>query len=152
MHVAARPIAGRPAYQSFSMVAVSRAAWDALGGLDAAIPFTYEDADFIRRALDAGYRCVAETGTGAVHRHSVTTSQHIRAVLPVSAYSALVYLDKWHPGHRRNAALIVAALVLRVPLAGFTRAAMGEHLRGIGAAIRAVTGGPRPELPGYGAL
>ncbi|MDF1706231.1 MAG: hypothetical protein P1U38_15795 [Aeromicrobium sp.] len=136
-------------YRSFSTVAISRSAWEAVGGLDPSMPFTFEDADFVRRATDLGVDSFAVTGSGADHLHSVSTGRHIASVLPVSTHSAIVYLDKWYTGlGLSNRALVAIALLIRIPLSPWTKAPKLPHLVGIARALRVVFG-VRPKLPPF---
>jgi len=134
------------AYRSFSAVAIRRDLWDTLGGLDERYGFTFEDVDFVRRAHALGYRSRTTIQAAARHSHSLTTTRHIADVLPVTAYSALEYLDTWY-GHRTIArGLIVAALLARVPLA-LLKSRRAQHLSGIGRSIRSIVNDTRPSLP-----
>jgi len=144
-----RPRPGVPSYQAYTMAVIRRGVWDGLGGVDTTIPFTYEDTDFARRAIDAGVTTQSIENTGVTHGHSVTTSSHVRVVLPVSAWSAVKYLDKWYGGHRWNVATVVLALYVRTVFAVFARADLRDHLAGIRGAIRALRTGHQPSLPPY---
>lgn len=140
-----RPADG-PTYRSFSAVGIARGAWDALGGLDTRYPFTFEDADFARRAAPAGFAATALSEPAARHLHSVTTSRWIAEVLPVSSYSALEYLDAWYGRRSAMRIVLVLALVIRAPIA-LLRKRRRLHMRGIVRAIKAIATDTRPSLP-----
>jgi GT2 family glycosyltransferase len=141
-------------YQSFSCVAISRRLWCAAGGFDENQPFTYEDADFVRRALSAGFTTIAATETGVTHMHSVSTGAYIDRVLPVATTSALAYLNKWHPQSGINRLTILSGLFFRILLVPLARSSKVQHLRGIRRAMVSVLASPRhtsskPLLPDY---
>ena len=52
-------------------------AWDRVGGLDIRYPFSYEDADFVRRARALGVQ-VSGMRTNVVHLHSQTAGSSLR--------------------------------------------------------------------------
>lgn len=143
------PAADEPWYKSFSFVAVSRGLWDALGGLDTRLPYTYEDADFTARAHALGADVRATPGSTAEHDGSSTSRRFIGRVLPVGTYSAVQYLRS--RGHRRAAArtVVSAALLVRLALVPLNSAAKGDHVRAIGRSLRAVWGATPPRLPAY---
>ncbi|WP_157981606.1 glycosyltransferase family 2 protein [Protaetiibacter intestinalis] len=145
---ARRPVTGMQ-YRSFSMVEISRSCWDDVGGLDPDIPFTFEDADFIRRATQLGYAAVASPDLAIAHRHSEASAQYIREVLPVSAWSAVAYLDKWRGKSSANLLTVRAALIARIPLLLFAKARFRDHLVGVLRAISASGRHVPPALPKY---
>lgn len=137
-----------PWYKSFSCSLISRGLWDELDGFDRRLIYTYEDADFGARALQAGATVLAPN-TGLLHEGNSTSKKHVATVLPVSVYSAREYLVSRGDGRIAASAVVAAALVVRclsTPMAGVP---MGAHLRGIGRGLRAVTSGPAPSLPRY---
>lgn len=136
-------------YKSFSCVCISRRLWDLLGGLDPSFPYTYEDADFTRRARAAGAEIHEVTYSAVAHEGSSTSRRHIGRVLPVSVWSARRYLISL--GHHPAAAagLLTAALALRTVFAPFADADVPDHVRGIGKAIAGVWRPVAPSLPSY---
>jgi GT2 family glycosyltransferase len=133
-------------YRSFSAVAIGRRAWDRAGGLDTRYPFTYEDADFVRRARGHGVQ-VRAIQTSIVHLHSQTGGRFITTVLPVATWSALEYLTKWFGNRTLHRWLLVLALGVRVPLAVLTTSQPRRQIRAIANAARALLIDERPSLP-----
>ena len=142
----------RPGYRSFSAVAVRRRTWTELGGLDPRFVFCFEDAFFVRAHLARGGRVPRAVDVGIAHHKSSTTSRHIARVLPAVAFSARTYLDAVGTPGRTADAIVVAALLVRAPLALFGSAAPRDHLRGIVRAIGAVLRRREPSLPAYDTL
>ncbi len=69
-------------YCSASSLLVSRAAWDAVGGLDDRYhPAYHEDVDFCLRLREAGYRIVYEPRSRITHRISQSTEVGFRDLL-----------------------------------------------------------------------
>jgi GT2 family glycosyltransferase len=135
-------------YRSFSAVAIGRRAWDRAGGLDTGFPFTYEDADFVRRARGHGVQ-VRGISTGIVHLHSQTGAKYITTVLPVATWSALEYLTKWF-GHRTlNRWMLLLALVVRTPIAVLTTSKPRRQLHAIANTASALVHDERPSLPDW---
>jgi GT2 family glycosyltransferase len=136
-------------YRPFSFVAVSRALWDELGGLDQSFVYTFEDADFARRARRAGATLSFPDDTGVVHARYGTSTSRIRAVLPCAAASTATYLQSLgvRPGLARAACL--AALTVRLPLVVLGDLPRREHAAGIWRAMGALASGARPSLPAY---
>ena len=139
----------RGVYRSFSAVAVSKALWDEIGPLDERMRFTYEDVDYVRRVLAARASVSAVSDSGIVHEHSVSGTRHIKAVLPVSAWGATVYLSTWETRPWVARAVVCSALVARLLLVPVSRGSRQAHLAGIGLALRAVVSGREPHLPKY---
>jgi GT2 family glycosyltransferase len=137
---------GKNSYRSFSAVAIGRHAWDSVGGLDTRYPFTYEDADFVRRAKALGVQ-VRGIRTSVVHLHSQTGGQFITAVLPVATWSALEYLTKWFGKRTLHRWLLVLALGVRAPIAALTMSRPRRQMRAIANAVRALLIDERPSLP-----
>lgn len=82
-------------FRPFSCVALNRALWERIGGLDERFIFTYEDAYFARQAAKIGTTVKFMTDTGVVHhRHSTARSAtgHNVAVAKASTWSAREYL------------------------------------------------------------
>lgn len=142
------------AYRSFSCVAISRQLWDLIGGFDPSLPFTYEDADLVRRAYQVGFSPVLASQSGVVHKHSVSSGQHVSAVLPVATYSGAVYLDKWYGKPVLNTMLLVSALFVRLFVVPFARPKKSSHIAGIAKAFSAVIRRRTcvPKLPLYGEI
>jgi GT2 family glycosyltransferase len=142
---------GENSYRSFSAVAIGRRAWDSAGGLDTGLPFTYEDADFVRRARGRGVQ-VRGISTGIVHLHSQTGAKYITTVLPVATWSALEYLTKWF-GHRTlNRWLLLLALVVRTPIAVLTTSTPRIQVRALANTASALLHDERPSLPDWGVV
>lgn len=137
---------GKNSYRSFSAVAIGRLAWDGVGGFDARYPFTYEDADFVRRARTLGVQVIG-TRTSIVHLHSQTSGQFITAVLPVATWSALEYLTKWFGNRTLHRWLLVLALGVRAPIAAMTMSRPRRQMRAVANAARALLVDDRPSLP-----
>jgi GT2 family glycosyltransferase len=137
---------GKNTYRSFSAVAIGRGAWDSAGGLDTRYPFTYEDADFVRRARARGVQ-VRGVPTSIVHLHSQTGGRLITTVLPVATWSALEYLTKWFGNRTLNRWLLVLALGMRTPIAVLTTSRPRRQMRAIANTARALLIDERPSLP-----
>lgn len=145
----AGPLDARTWFGPFSFAAVSRALWDDLGGLDPRLLFTFEDADFGRRAAEVGAEVLFGTETGVHHEASTTSRRHVDAVLPVAVWSACEYLSKWYLPRPIARAACIGALLLRlltVPVAGLAPA---SHAKGILRAIAALATGQTPRLPDF---
>jgi GT2 family glycosyltransferase len=137
---------GKNCYRSFSAVAIGRHAWDRVGGLDTRYPFTYEDADFVRRAMGVDVQ-VTGIRTSIVHLHSQTGGRFITAVLPVATWSALEYLTKWFGNRTLHRWLLVVALGVRAPIAAVTMSRPRRQIRAVANAARALLVDERPSLP-----
>lgn len=133
-------------FRAFSAVAIGRQAWDCVGGLDLRYPFSYEDADFVRRARARGVQ-LAGLRTGIVHLHSQTSGQFVTAVLPVATWSALEYLTKWFGRRTLQRWLLVVALGVRAPIAAATMPQPRRQIRAVANAARALLIDERPSLP-----
>jgi GT2 family glycosyltransferase len=142
---------GDKSYRSFSCVAISRELFDRSGGFDDDLVFTYEDADFVARAIKLGAVQRCPGGSGVVHAHSVSSGKHIDRVLPVATYSAAIYLDKKGGFTSLNTAIILSALVARLIFVPFTHSVKSKHVNAIFAAAVAVVKRFRekPRLPDY---
>ena len=138
-------------YRSFSAVAIGRHAWDRVGGLDTRYPFTYEDADFVRRAsgLDVQMKGMS---TSIVHLHSQTGGRFVTAVLPVATWSALEYLTKWFGKRTLHRCLLLLALGVRAPIAAATTPRPRRQLRAVANAARALLIDERPSLPEWSSV
>lgn len=136
-------------YASFSFVAIRKDLWQTLSGFDEKLPFTYEDADFVRRAYELGARAIIAPLPGARHEGSRTTSSYVDIVLPVTAWSAVKYLEKWTKSVPLSRVVVIAAMIMRIPLVLFSRANRRKHLIGILTSVRAVWICAEPELPNY---
>lgn len=133
-------------FRAFSAVAIGRHAWDRVGGLDLRYPFSYEDADFVRRARALGMS-VGGMRTGVVHLHSQTSGQFVTAVLPVATWSALEYLTKWFGRRTLHRWLLVLALCVRAPIAALTMPRPSRQIRAVANAARALLIHEQPSLP-----
>ncbi|MFJ4039436.1 hypothetical protein ACIPVB_15325 [Microbacterium sp. NPDC090007] len=139
----------RPGYKSFSAVAVRYRTWAELGGLDRRFVFCFEDAFFVRAHLARGGSTPRSVDVGVSHHKSSTTSRHIAHVLPAVAFSARTYLEAVGVHPRAADAVVVAALLVRVPLALFGSASPRAHVRGVSRAIGAIVRRREPSLPAY---
>jgi GT2 family glycosyltransferase len=141
-------------YRSFSCVAISRELFEKINGFDEDLVFTYEDADFVARAIEFGAVQKCATEGGVIHAHSVSSGRHVDRVLPVATYSAARYLDKRSGSFIANTIVIIFALAFRVLFVPFTRAKKINHLRGIFSSALAVArrSQHRPNLPDYTTL
>jgi GT2 family glycosyltransferase len=138
-------------YRSFSAVAIGRQAWDRVGGLDSRYPFTYEDADFVRRARVLGVQ-VKSMPTSVVHLHSQTGGRFVTTVLPVATWSALEYLTKWFGRRTLHRWLLIVALGVRAPIAAVTMSRPRRQLRAVANAARALLVDERPSLPEWDSI
>ena len=136
-------------YFPFSIVAISWQLWEAAGGLDERFPFTYEDADFTRRALDIGALQVQIQSDGISHLRSQTGRSQVATVLPVGAWSGYEYLKKWSGRRTLSAVICIAGLVFRFTLLPFSKAGLCNHMRGTIKAISAIARNEPPALPDY---
>jgi hypothetical protein len=137
-------------YTPFSVAAIQRQLWDDLGGLDERFPFMYEDADFARRAEQAGaVRIAVHVPDSVQHLRGVSGRSNVRKVFPTVTWSALQYLQKWGLRAPAARALCVVALVLRVPLLPFSRVPVGEHFRAVVSAMGVAVGTRRAALPRF---
>lgn len=139
----------RDLYRPFSFVAVSRALWQELGGLDQAYVYTFEDADFTRRASRVGASLTFPDDTGVVHARYGTSTSRVRAVLPCAAASTATYLESLGVRPRVARAVCLAALALRLPLVLAAEPPPREHAAGIRRAMSSLVSGARPDLPAY---
>lgn len=136
-------------YKSFSFVAISRGAWEALGGLNASIIYTYEDADFIRRAWAAGVD-VRDGGVGvSAHEGSRTSNSLVGTVLPVSVHSAGVYLRALGYSEIVIRGVLSAALVIRLVVSWGTKTRGRLHVQGIVRSLTQVWSARTPSLPRF---
>jgi GT2 family glycosyltransferase len=137
---------GKHSYRSFSAVAIGRHAWDRVGGFDTRYPFTYEDADFVRRSRALGVQ-VSGMRTSIVHLHSQTSGQFVTAVLPVATWSALEYLTKWFGKRTLHRWLLLFALGVRAPIAAVTMSQPRKQMRAVANSARALFNDEQPSLP-----
>jgi GT2 family glycosyltransferase len=137
---------GKQTFRAFSAVAIGRQAWDRVGGLDLRYPFSYEDADFVRRARTLGVQ-VSDMRTSIVHLHSKTSGRFATVVLPVATWSALEYLTKWFGKRSLHRWLLVVALGVRAPIAAATMPEPRRQIRAAANAARALMVDQRPSLP-----
>jgi len=135
-------------YRSFSSVAIGRHAWDSVGGIDTRYPFTYEDADFVRRLRARGVQIIG-VPTSVVHLHSRTSNKWVTTVLPVSTWSALEYLSKWYGNRSLHRWLLIIALFVRGPIAAGTSRRPFKQLQAVSNSIAALFHNRRPSLPDW---
>jgi GT2 family glycosyltransferase len=137
-------------FAPFSFVAVDSSVWRRLGGLDERFPFTYEDADFVRRCNAAGTIRVTIDGHGTIrHLRGLTGRSNVRRIVPVGTWSAYQYLVKWGTPSFVARSLCILALAVRIPLVPFARTNTRDHLAGVGNAAVGLLLSRRPELPRY---
>lgn len=141
-----------PFYKAFNLVAISREAWELVGGLDPRLVFCYEDADFVRRYTAASGLLPRVRALDVRGERSASTRRHIESVLPVIVHSAREYLLLLGIPRRRADRLIGAALCLRIGLAPFSHAPLRAHLRGIRRSRHLLRTGTVPRLPDYDSL
>ncbi|MBJ7452382.1 MAG: hypothetical protein JHC71_09895, partial [Blastococcus sp.] len=140
-----RPLATEPTprrddiYPSFGMVAISSRLWQQVDGMEEQLPFCYEDAWFVRKAWAAVPDLRLTTfDLGVPHSVSSSTGAKIHLVLPVIAWSAVVYLQLLGVPPLLARAVCVVALVVRAPLSLAGSANRRRHLLGIGRSVRAL--------------
>ncbi len=136
-------------FRPFSIVMISRGLWDGIGGLDEDMPYTFEDADFARRAELAGADLRFPATEGIRHPASSTSKRHVDKVVPVAAWSAASYMTRWYtpPGVAR--ALCAGALATRALFVPITPADRRSHLVGIRRGISALLTNRKPDLPDF---
>lgn len=143
--------AGGNSYRSFSAVAIGREAWDCVGGFDTRYPFTYEDADFIRRTTEHGVQ-VKTMPSSIVHLHSQTSGRFVTAVLPVATWSALEYLTKWFGRRTLQRGLLLVALGLRAPIAVVANPRPRKQIRAVINTAKALVNDEKPSLPAWASV
>lgn len=132
----------------FVCVAVTRRAWEILGGFDARFPLYFEDADLLARAQLHPTVEVSVALLDVVHAQSATSRTQLSHILPLMATGARNHLQI-HCGMRRTtaAAIVTAGLVARslgwVPL----RADRAMEWRAVRRAIAATWSSEPPPLP-----
>ncbi len=108
---------------------VRRACWEELGGFDESFFLYYEDADFCRRAWDAGWSVWYEPGLRITH----FTPLHTRPVPPelrlMTRHALLTYAEKYWGTRRRKAlaGVVWMEAVLRRAQAYLTRRPCALH-------------------------
>lgn len=137
------------AFRPFSIALVSHGLWEALGGLDESMPYTFEDADFGRRAVAEGAEVEFPTLEGIVHPASSTSRRHVDTVMPVAVWSAMNYLAKWYVPRPVARAMVAAALVARIPMVAAAPLDRASHLRGLINSLRIVVTDEQPQLPAF---
>jgi glycosyltransferase involved in cell wall biosynthesis len=79
---------------TFACALIRRDVWDAVGGLDEAYHFNYEDIDFCLKAREKGYRCWVESA--AVITHLENKSFDVRSNKANPLWPNLkIFRDKW---------------------------------------------------------
>jgi GT2 family glycosyltransferase len=136
-------------YKSFSLVAISRSAWEATGGLSESLPFCYEDADFIRRLQLLEPAAVRSSPIPIGHEHSSSTRDVIDEILPVIAESARAYLETIGTRPVVAKAVVIAALVTRTIPATRGSANKRKHQTGIRRALTSQVMNRSPSLPDF---
>ncbi|SOC47730.1 hypothetical protein SAMN05660748_0987 [Blastococcus aggregatus] len=135
-------------YPSFGLVAISARLWQQTNGMEEQLPFCYEDAWFVRQARAAAPDLrITSFDLGVPHALSSSTGAKIHLVLPVIAWSAVVYLQLLGVPPLRARAVCLAALVIRAPLSLAGTANRRRHLLGIGRSVWAIVTDRRPSLP-----
>jgi GT2 family glycosyltransferase len=96
------------------LLLTSRADWDRLGGMDERYFLYGEDADFSRRAREAGLRPVIVPEATIVHAVGGSTASSGRKMSMVMAGKATLLLTSWNPvAARVGVALLQAGAGLR---------------------------------------
>jgi len=130
-------------------VLLNRELWDRLDGFDPSLIYTFEDADFSRRAALMGADISFSAQVGAHHAASSTGRRHVDTVLPVAAWSASEYLAKWVMPRPAARAFCVTALTCRLAVTPVAGLPVRSHIRGIRRAIGALVTGRPPALPEF---
>lgn len=139
-------------YAPFSVMAIRSTVWTRLGGLDERFPFSFEDADFGRRARDAGYRRLTISPITPIrHTRGETGRANIGRVLPAAVWGGFSYLCKWGVPRWVARAVCLAGLLLRIPLTPASKSPVREHVRGIFLAAISLITDKQPKLPPYDA-
>lgn len=147
--------AARPPYDSqhvfrpFSIALISNRLWQNLNGFDDRLVYTFEDADFGRRAAAAGAEILFPDVPGILHLSSSTSRRHMDVVLPVAVWSAYGYLQVLGASPLRARGVLITALLARMALIPFTKLPIGPHLRGVASSIESLVAGRQPSLAHY---
>lgn len=147
--IAANQINGAKWFRPFSIVGVSHNLWSALGGFDSRLLYTFEDADFGRRAAAHGANIVFNSPPGIEHERSSTSKRYAEVVLPVANWSAAMYLVTLGLPPRRARLLCATACLARIPLVFKAPLPKVPHLRGIWRSLLHLARGEAPSLPAY---
>jgi len=79
---------------TFACALIRREVWDAVGGLDEAYHFNYEDADFCLKAREAGWRCWVAADAKIVHLENKSFDVRSNKANPLWP-NLKVFRDKW---------------------------------------------------------
>ncbi|HVK07981.1 MAG TPA: glycosyltransferase family 2 protein [Gemmataceae bacterium] len=116
---------------------IRRACWADIGGFDESFFLYYEDTDFCRRALAAGWTVWHEPGLRLTHFKPL----HTRPVPPelrlMTRHALLTYADKYWPGWQAKA---LAGVVWAEALARHLRAVAGRTPAGLHRELRRLAG------------
>lgn len=140
----------RATFKPFSIVAFDRNLWVTLGGFDRRLIYTFEDADFGRRANDIGASVSYPRLRGIDHQRSGTSRQYAERVLPVAAWSAAMYLVTLGFPPRRALHLCAAASLARLLVVPWADVPRASHIKGIVRSTYHLLRGKQPTLPPYG--
>jgi GT2 family glycosyltransferase len=139
-------------FRPFSFALVSRGLWDHLGGFDDRLPYTFEDADFGRRAGVSGAEVLFSQDSSVRHDRSSTSGRYLDTVLPVAAWSAAGYLQTLGVAPRRARLVCAAALVVRLALIPFSGSPSRKHALGTLRGARSLWLDRQPALPAYDSI
>jgi N-acetylglucosaminyl-diphospho-decaprenol L-rhamnosyltransferase len=119
----------RGLWASGALMAVPRSVWDAVGGFDQRFFLYFEDVDFSRRILQAGYSIGASSALQARHAHGGSSGKRDPAL--TSSHEAagwLMYVRRWEG--RRRAVIAAQALLANLWLARLSLGVFGPALLG----------------------
>jgi len=121
----------------FVCVAVTRRAWDELGGFDPRFPLYFEDMDLLARARRAGVQVRVATGE-CTHASSASSRTAVPYIVPLMSVGARNYLQLHRRVPRVIASFLVSqALALRamcwLPFRSHRVSELSAVLRAIGA-------------------
>ena len=118
--------------------AVSRRAWEAVGGIRTDLFMYYEDTDLSWRLREAGYAAVYVSGAVARHDHAASSGTGSPMFIRVNARNRLVVAAEHAPA--RVVASALARSLVRAARAGFRgpgARGVREGLAGMPRALRA---------------
>lgn len=147
-----QPKAARDMFRPFSIVAFDRQLWLDLDGFDESLIYTFEDADFGRRAIECGAEIAFPAVRGVVHSKSGTSKRHADKVIPVAVWSASRYLVTLGYPSVMARTLCALASVVRIAAIPGTRIPPRAHLVGLLRSVRHLTTNSAPTLPAYKSL
>lgn len=127
-----------------ALVMIRRDVWERLGGLDEEFhPVWFEDADFCRRALDAGYKIRFTPSVRARHEGGHSVLRVERKTREVLWYGSLLRYALKHfgaPGFRLVCVSVALGAAGRMVVAGFGVRGWAETVRMYGSIMRLAAG------------